>query len=216
MEILVQTFLCLQIKFISLEDLFYLHAALEYSSFQDTIFENLIVNVKYWNWDLQFGQRPNFNQIGWIVKNNLNISGISFSGIKIESIINLHLPNILCRGNGNHLLKLTLSNCKFENNNKCDSTDFNQHLKKILNYVKNLRYIDLSSTELNDKGLASISFHCKNVQVLIMQKCFHITNIGIRCVLNHLKRLSELDISFCEKITNGSFEHDEVNMDFLN
>jgi len=216
MEILCSKFLSGQLtKFITLEDLFHLHAALEYSSFQGTIFKNL-KNERYWNWDLPIGRRPDFNRIGWIIQNNLSISGISFVGIKIEPIINLSLPYIFSRGNGVHqLLKLTLSNCKFENYNKYDLTDFNEHLEKILRYNKNLIYIDLNSTELNDKGLASISSYCKNVKVLHMWKCSNITNVGIRCVLNHLKRLLDLDISFCKKITNGSFEHDEVNMDFL-
>ena len=215
MDILCSNFLSNQFAiFITLEDLFNLDAALKYSLMKDIILRNL--NKKIWNLDLLFGIMPNLVEIEWIVRKNFNIKGVSFSGIEIKSNIQQILPRIFSLGNGNGLLKLTLSNCNFEQHDYYSrSPDFYLNLRKILRYNKNLNYIDLSSTELNDKGLAAISKHCKNLRILHMRNCSHITDNGIRCVLKSLERLLDLDISFCKKITDNGFDHEEINMDFL-
>jgi len=195
--------LFLDSKFITLKDLCYLDSAYCRRSFRAPFL--VILSKTKWTLKLPFGIKPIVSSLEWMLKRNLIVTSISFSGIKIENTINEYL-NSFCRTG--KLVMLNLSSCIYKSN----CFKFNHNIQMLARFNRFFQVIDLSLTEINDKGLTTISYCCLDLQTLNLRKCSCITYIGVIDILKRLKLLEDLDISFCDNITDETFRNKDLPM----
>lgn len=70
-----------------------------------------------------------------------------------------------------------------------------------------LKALDLTNTSLNDNGLLSIAYGCKNIVFLNICDCFNITDKSLTNLIENNKKIQLLNCKNCKNITNLSAKY---------
>lgn len=78
-----------------------------------------------------------------------------------------------------------------------------------------LRELSLSQTRVDDTMIGYIVRHCDSIEILFLDGCDLLTDVGINSIAMHTPNIKELNLAFCSEITDLSLQSLAIHLSSL-